>query len=179
LIHFCKSFQNTMVCGLMDVEIPKSNWDKLYDPQPEKVELAVRTLKDSIIGSRRQKEQILQQGLLAQLVNLLVDPDTSPRVKTNIVHIIGSISKGTEVSACSWQEAGVVKILLNGLLSSQQQLTEACLISLVSIFNSKDPPVEVLLFRRSNYFSSLKFNAQLDKFQYCSLSAFNPVLYFY
>jgi len=133
-----------MVCGLMDVEIPKSNWDKLYDPQPEKVELAVRTLKDSIIGSRRQKEQILQQGLLAQLVNLLVDPDTSPRVKTNIVHIIGSISKGTEVSACSWQEAGVVKILLNGLLSSQQQLTEACLFSLVSIFSSKDPPVEVL-----------------------------------
>ena len=33
--------------------------------------------------------------------------------------------QGTEVSAASWQEAGVVKILLNGLLSSQQQVKQA------------------------------------------------------
>lgn len=26
-----------MVCGVMDVEVPKTNWEKLFDPQPEKV----------------------------------------------------------------------------------------------------------------------------------------------
>lgn len=68
----------------------KSNWDKLYDPQPEKVELAVRTLKDSIIGKMRQKEQILLTGFVGTASEFLVDLDTSQGSK-RILFIINSI----------------------------------------------------------------------------------------
>jgi len=139
-----------MVCGNMEVEIPKHSWDKLYDTQPEKVESAVKVLKNSVIGSKKQKEQIIEQGLLARLVHLLMDDAVCPRIKTNVVHIFGSISKGSDMTVRSLSDAGVVKILLSGLTSNQPQLVEACLISLASIFQAKDAPIEVLFSDQAN-----------------------------
>ena len=89
--------------------------------------------------------------MLARLVNLLVDPEISPAIKTNVVHILASVCRGNGHSASANTaaviEAGVLAILLSGLVTAQEErLTEACLLCLVAILQHKEAPVEVTLF---------------------------------
>jgi hypothetical protein len=93
------------------------------------------------------QEQLVEQGVLARLVNLLVDPDISPTIKTNVVHILASVCRGSNDTAANTAaviESGVLSILLSGLVTAQEErLTEACLLCLVAILQHKEAPVEV------------------------------------
>ena len=113
-----------MVCGNMEVESSKSYIDNLYDNHEDKVGSAVVTLKNAVIGSQRQKDTIIEQGVLARLIHLLVDPDISTRIKTDVVYILGSITNGSEANLKSLNDADVVAILLNGLVSQDESLVQ-------------------------------------------------------
>ena len=113
-----------MVCGNMEVESSKSYIDNLYDNHEDKVGSAVITLKNAVIGSQRQKDTIIEQGVLARLIHLLVDPDISTRIKTDVVYILGSITNGSESNLKSLNDADVVSILLNGLVSQDECLVQ-------------------------------------------------------
>ena len=45
------------------------------------VEAAVATLKNSVIGSQRQKDNIVEHGVIARLIHLLVDPEMNSKIK--------------------------------------------------------------------------------------------------
>ena len=77
-----KGNSGAMVCGNMEVESSKSYIDNLYDNHEDKVGCAVVTLKNAVIGSQKQKDTIIEQGVLARLIHLLVDPDIPTRIKT-------------------------------------------------------------------------------------------------
>jgi len=127
-----------MVCGNMEVESSKSYIDNLYDNHEDKVGSAVITLKNAVIGSQRQKDTIIEQGVLARLIHLLVDPDISTRIKTDVVYILGSITNGSEANLKSLNDADVVAILLNGLVSQDESLVQASLCCLRSLLQSRD-----------------------------------------
>jgi len=127
-----------MVCGNMEVESSKSYIDNLYDNHEDKVGSAVVTLKNAVIGSQRQKDTIIEQGVLARLIHLLVDPDISTRIKTDVVYILSSITNGSEANLKSLNDADVVAILLNGLVSQDECLVQASLCCLRSLLQSRD-----------------------------------------
>ena len=47
------------------------------------------SLKNAVIGSQKQKDTIIEQGVLARLIHLLVDPEVATRIKTDVVYILG------------------------------------------------------------------------------------------
>ena len=115
------------------------------------------TLKNSVIGSQRQKNNIVEHGVIARLIHLLVDPDMNSKVKTDVVYILGSIINGSESNLKSLNEADLANILLQvgtsqytykqtrvtflsqGLTSRDGKLMSACLWCLQSLFRSKTP----------------------------------------
>jgi len=127
-----------MVCGNMEVESSKSYIDNLYDNHEDKVGSAVVTLKNAVIGSQKQKDTIIEQGVLARLIHLLVDPDIPTRIKTDVVYILGSITNGSEANLKSLNDADVVAILLNGLVSQDDGLVQASLCCLRSLLQTRD-----------------------------------------
>lgn len=128
----------TMVCGNMEVESTRSYIDNLYDNHEDKVGSAVVTLKNAVIGSQKQKDTIIEQGVLARLIHLLVDPDIPTRIKTDVVYILGSITNGSEANLKSLNDIDVVAILLNGLVSQDEKLVQASLFCLRSMLQSRD-----------------------------------------
>jgi len=134
-----------MVCGNMEVETQRSSYiDNLYDSHQDKVGSAVVMLKNAVIGSQKQKDTIIEQGVLARLIGLLVDPDIPTRIKTDVVYILGSITNGSEANVKSLNDIDVVAILLNGLVSQDDKLVAASLCCLRSLLHTKDwrPQIE-------------------------------------
>ena len=80
------------------------------------------TLKNSVIGSQRQKDNIIEHGVLARLIHLLVDPEMSSHVKTDVVYILGSIISGSENNLKSLNDIDLVTTLLQGLSSQDRRL---------------------------------------------------------
>jgi len=133
-----------MVCGNMEVEASRASFiDNLYDNHEDKVSSAVVTLKNAVIGSQKQKDSIIEQGVLARLIHLLVDPEIPTKIKTDVVYILGSITNGSEANIKSLNDVDVVNILLNGLVSVDSKLVCACLCCLQSLFQSKSPLPDV------------------------------------
>lgn len=128
-----------MVCGNMEVEVVRSSYiDNLYDNHEDKVRTAVVSLKNAVIGSQKQKDTIIEQGVLARLIHLLVDPEVATRIKTDVVYILGSITNGTEANLRSLNDIDVVAILLNGLVSQDEALVQASLCCLRSLLQGRD-----------------------------------------
>jgi len=128
-----------MVCGNMEIEASISYIDNLYDNHEDKVSSAVVLLKNAVIGSQKQKDSVIEQGVLARLIHLLVDPEITTKIKTDVVYILGSITNGSEANIKSLNDVDVVKILLNGLVSADPKLVCACLCCLQSLFQTKSP----------------------------------------
>ena len=80
------------------------------------------TLKNSVIGSQRQKDNIIEHGVLARLIHLLVDPEMSSHVKTDVVYILGSIISGSDNNLKSLNDIDLVTTLLQGLSSQDHRL---------------------------------------------------------
>jgi len=128
----------------MEVEASRASYiDNLYDSHEDKVSSAVVTLKNAVIGSQKQKDNIIEQGVLARLIHLLVDPEITTKIKTDVVYILGSITNGSDENIKSLNDVDVVNILLNGLVSADPKLVCACLCCLQSLFQTKSPLPDV------------------------------------
>jgi len=133
----------------MEVETCRSYIDQLYSTDQDKCGEAVITLRNQVIGSNKKKDQvqnhlIVEQGILARLVHLLVDPDINPRLKTDVVHTLSSISRGTDTNIKTLIDSGAISILLNGLVNSHIPLVSACLECLRTVLQHKEAPTDVL-----------------------------------
>ena len=100
-----------MVCGNMEVEtVPYSFMNDLYDSKEEKVQNAVLTLKNTVIGSQKQKDNIIERGDLSRLIHLLMDPDMKSKIKTDVVYIISSIISGHEAESDMGSKLSLIHI---------------------------------------------------------------------
>jgi len=129
----------------MVVESNRMYVDQLFSSDPEKCLEAHCQLKNAVIGSNRQKAQVIQQGVVPKLIKNLTDDQSSPELLVETAVILGSLAKGTDEHVKSLIDAGVIPALLNGLTHPcQRKLIEACLRCLRTIFGSSCAPINVL-----------------------------------
>ena len=82
---------------------------------------------------------MIEQGLLARLIHLLVDPDITSKIKTDVVYILGSLINGSESNFKCLTDADICSLLLQGLVSPDPGLVVACLCCLQSVVQYKVP----------------------------------------
>ncbi|KAG8041237.1 hypothetical protein G9C98_002225 [Cotesia typhae] len=124
----------------MDIESSRSYIDELYSPDSQKCLDALICLKNSVIGSNRQKGSVIAQGVVPRLLQLLNDynqPQTrslstttttslstisstevtaGERIRLEAVVTLGSLAKGTDQHVLALIDLGVVPLILQVLL---------------------------------------------------------------
>ncbi|XP_014615525.1 PREDICTED: armadillo repeat-containing protein 8-like [Polistes canadensis] len=140
----------------MDVESSRSYIDELYSPDPHKCVQAIICLKNSVIGSNRQKGSVIAQGVVPRLLQLLGNSSgpLAERIQLESAVTLGSLAKGTDQHVLALIELGVVPLLLQVLLSMSisdlnaegkgkllDSLNEACLRCLRTVFQHTSAPV--------------------------------------
>ncbi|XP_012254525.2 armadillo repeat-containing protein 8-like isoform X2 [Athalia rosae] len=141
----------------MDVESSRSYIDELYSPDRQKCLEAIICLKNSVIGSNRQKGSVIAQGVVPRLLQLLSDTTggVGECVRIQSAVTLGSLAKGTDQHVRALIELGVVPPLLQVLLASasssneadsesQSSLVEACLRCLRTVFHHTAAPVHAI-----------------------------------
>lgn len=140
----------------MDVESSRSYIDQLYSPNPQRCLEAIICLKNSVIGSNRQKGSVIAQGVVPRLLHLLGNFScaNADRIRLESAVTLGSLAKGTDQHVLALIDLGVVPLLLNVLLSTSVDetpiegkpkpsdlLNEACLRCLRTVFQHAAAPV--------------------------------------
>ena len=117
-----------------------------------------RCLKNSVIGSTRQKGSVIAQGVVPRLLQLLGDSGTiSDRIRLEAAVTLGSLAKGTDQHGLALIDLGVVPLILQVLLNTtvpdspadgkakvNDLLIEACLRCLRTIFQHSAAPVHTI-----------------------------------
>ncbi|KAG8337689.1 Armadillo repeat-containing protein 8 [Homalodisca vitripennis] len=102
-------------------------------------------LKNSVIGSNRQKGSVIAQGVVPRLVQLLSDTSLPLEVRRETAVTLGSLAKGTDAHIKQLIDVNVVPLLLNSVMSSDDlKLTEACLRCICSVFRHPSAPVDLI-----------------------------------
>lgn len=102
----------------------------MYSQDPNKCLNSLICIKNSVIGSNRQKESVIAQGILPRLIQLLKDKNVKVAVRTEAAVTIGSLAKGTEEHVELLMNSGIVHILLEILEENEAKLIDACLCCL-------------------------------------------------
>ncbi|KOB79152.1 Uncharacterized protein OBRU01_00920 [Operophtera brumata] len=130
----------------MDIESSRSYIDELYSPDSGKVAAALVTLKNSVIGSNRQKNSVIEQGVVPRLLQIMSDEDLDPNIRLDATITIGSLAKGTPANVTSLVEHGAATGLVELLKTAPfgTKLVEAALCALRSIFLHPPAPISTL-----------------------------------
>ncbi|XP_049874186.1 armadillo repeat-containing protein 8-like [Pectinophora gossypiella] len=130
----------------MDIESSRSYVDELYSSDGAKVVEALVTLKNSVIGSNRQKSSVIQQGIVPRLLQLMSDDTLDPNIRLEATITIGSLAKGTTENVASLIEQGTASALVELLKTVPigTKLAEAALCALRSVFLHPPAPVSAL-----------------------------------
>ncbi|XP_050666551.1 armadillo repeat-containing protein 8-like [Leptidea sinapis] len=130
----------------MDIESSRSYIDELYSSDAGKVLEALIALKNSVIGSNRQKSSVIQQGIVPRLLQLMSGQNMDPNIKLEATITIGSLAKGTPDNVALLIEQGAATALVDILkeVPIGTKLAEACLCALRSIFTTPPAPLSAL-----------------------------------
>ncbi|KAJ2943616.1 hypothetical protein O0L34_g16724 [Tuta absoluta] len=130
----------------MDIESSRSYVDELYSSDGAKVVDALVTLKNSVIGSNRQKSSVIEQGIVPRLLQLMSDETLDPNIRLEATITIGSLAKGTAQNVASLVEQGTATALVELLKTApiNTKLAEAALCALRSVFLHPPAPIATL-----------------------------------
>ncbi|XP_018015731.1 uncharacterized protein LOC108672550, partial [Hyalella azteca] len=139
--------------SVMDVDAPvaidaisqhhsiKPYIENLYSNNTKKCFQAVVELKIAVIGSPKSKGNVIMQGCVARLLQILRAPDLGMLLKTEVVTVINSLAKGQAAHAASLVQAGVLPVLWEQLeacgVSNMQENTSQ-FFNRVTFSNSND-----------------------------------------
>ncbi|GLV43849.1 hypothetical protein CBL_11571 [Carabus blaptoides fortunei] len=114
----------------MDVENSRTYIDELYSPDSQKCLESIIYIKNSVIGSNRQKGSVIAQGIVPRLMQLIKDKNTKSTIRLEAVVTLGSLAKGTEEHIKVLIECGTVPLLLEVLEENDSRIVEAALCCL-------------------------------------------------
>lgn len=118
-----------------------------------------RCLKNSVIGSNRQKGSVIAQGVVPRLLQLLGDISgaITDRIRLEAAVTLGSLAKGTDQHVVALIDLGVVPLILQVLMTTplvdpitdgktriNDLLIEACLRCLRTVFQHSSAPVHTI-----------------------------------
>lgn len=112
------------------MESSRSYIDDLYSSDPDKCLGSIICIKNSVIGSNRQKESVIAQGIVPRLMQLLQDKSMRNEVRLEAAVTIGSLAKGTEEHIELLINCGTITLLLNILDENDLRLIDSCLCGL-------------------------------------------------
>lgn len=72
-------------------------------------------MKNSVIGSNRQKGSVIAQGVVPRLMQLLGDANLPVELRTEAAVTLGSLAKGNETHVKQLIDVGIVPLLLNSM----------------------------------------------------------------
>nr|CAI5839266.1 unnamed protein product [Callosobruchus analis] len=116
--------------SFMNVESTRSYMDDLYSQDPHKCLSSIMSIKNSVIGSNRQKESVIAQGIVPRLIALLKDKEMKPEVRIEAAVTIGSLAKGTDDHIELLINSGIIQVLLELLDETETRLIDSCLCCL-------------------------------------------------
>lgn len=121
----------------------------MYSQDTAEIFEAVEFLKNVSIGSNRQKDTIIQMGLVGNLLDLLEkyrENHGMQNLLIEIVAILNSLAKGTDDHCQRLIDLGVIGYLINIVMNpnSSPAFIEMTLKTLRSLFNSSYAPVTVI-----------------------------------
>ncbi|KAG5874974.1 hypothetical protein JTB14_026375 [Gonioctena quinquepunctata] len=116
--------------AFMNVESTRSYMDDLYSQDPNKCLSSIMSIKNSVIGSNRQKESVIAQGIVPRLIYLLKDKNTKIAVRIEAAVTIGSLAKGTTDHVELLLHSGTNQIFLDLLDENEPRLIDAALCCL-------------------------------------------------
>ncbi|XP_050432318.1 armadillo repeat-containing protein 8-like [Adelges cooleyi] len=113
---------------VMNAETSRYYIDNLYTQDNVKCYQALNFIKNSIMGSNRQKGIVIVNGILPRLLQILPDHSKTPEIRLETVVILGSLAKGTEDQVRALVDENVVACIFSAfLLNDEPKFTEACL----------------------------------------------------
>lgn len=115
----------------------------MFFHDPEKCLEGIIQLKNSVIGSNNQKSTVIRMGLVPRLLQILRE-ESHPQLVCETAVILNSLAKGTEENVKALLDAGVLPVLLQGLVHQDPRYVEACLCCLRTLFRSEQAPVECM-----------------------------------
>ncbi len=118
---------------VMEIENPRTYIEDLYSNDPARCLPALRQLKNTVIGSNREKRAVIQQGVLSRLLKFLLDPALPADVQKESIVILTSLAKGAPANAEALVREGTVPILLERTKNPLQPVFEAALKCLRTI----------------------------------------------
>ncbi|CAH1179630.1 unnamed protein product [Phaedon cochleariae] len=121
--------------AFMNVESTRSYIDDLYSQDPSKCLSSIICIKNSVIGSNRQKESVIAQGIVPRLIYLLRDQKTKVTVRIETAVTLGSLAKGTDDHVELLVNSGTIQILLDLLEEDDPRLIDACLCCLRTLLH--------------------------------------------
>lgn len=134
-------YKVTNALCFQNVESSRSYIDDLYSSDDEKCLSSIICIKNSVIGSNRQKESVIAQGIVPRLMQLLHNKTMRDDVRLEAIVTIGSLAKGTEEHIELLINCGTVNYLLDILDESDQNLIDACLCGLRTLSQQVHRPI--------------------------------------
>jgi hypothetical protein len=118
-----------------EAESFRSYLDNLYSNDDNELLEATNKIKNLIIGSNKQKKYIIEQGVVPHVLKMIQDEGKPLYLRLNLLIIINSLAKGTEMNVQDLDKYGTEEILLGLALSpsSDPKVIEICLSILKTI----------------------------------------------
>ncbi|XP_014290306.1 armadillo repeat-containing protein 8 isoform X1 [Halyomorpha halys] len=152
----------------MDVESCRSYIDELFSPDQRKCLEALVCLKNTVIGSNRQKGSVIAQGVVTRLTQLLQNVSIPTDIRVEAAVTLGSLAKGTESHVKQLIDFGIAPLLLNCILSNDDpKLTDVCLRCACSIFSHPQAPYGLIFQEQQTVSHLLKLAMQSVSNQIC------------
>lgn len=134
----------------------------MYSQDSNKCLASIICIKNSVIGSNRQKESVIAQGIVPRLIYLLKDKNMKMDVRVEAAVTIGSLAKGTDDHIELLINSGIIQILLDLLEEDEPRLIDACLCCLRTLSHQK---VNVTKYSVGNLQKLLSFVGPKDSLQ--------------
>lgn len=127
----------------------EQNWmliDSVYSSDQEKCLKAIMFMKNNVIGSNKQKENVIERGVVPRLLQLILDETVKEPLCYECIAIICSLSKGTPEHLRVIINVGTVPVLITKITDPQSssKLVEISLRALRSIFTSSYAPIDLI-----------------------------------
>ncbi|XP_018336803.1 armadillo repeat-containing protein 8 isoform X2 [Agrilus planipennis] len=114
----------------VNVESSRAYIDDLYSPDSDKCLESLICIKNSVIGSNRQKESVIAQGIVPRLMQILKDRNLKTNLRLEAAVIIGSLAKGMADHVELLLNCGTIPLLLEILEENEKLLIDVCLCCL-------------------------------------------------
>ncbi|KAG5680080.1 hypothetical protein PVAND_009607 [Polypedilum vanderplanki] len=150
------------MCCFSEAESFRSYIDNLYSNDDNECFEATNKIKNLIIGSNKQKKYIIEQNVVPHILKMIQDERKPLFLRLNLLIIINSLAKGTEVEVRNLDKYGTEEILLNLALqpSSDPKMIEICLSVLKTIMQHPNT-VRTSFFQYSEDINTLSRLIQL------------------